>query len=173
MALNLIPMMYAYQKRHGIKKKCIDNTQFALDSFKASHPHLNIRASAVIMTSWDERAGRMKVWAGHLVLLLDDEDVVDPSYETGTAPDRRYYNSIATLLAENPVLKEEKEFLKETIQAFLSFSKFAKQMNEGVLLVTDKTYYNAQADYLARRLGVELESVPNGTIPTSPGVGCR
>lgn len=171
MALNLIPMMYAYQKRHGIKKKCIDNTQFALDSFKATHPTLNVKAAAVFMTSWDERAGRMKVWGGHLVLLLDDEDVVDPSYETGTAPQRRYYTSVSALLAEQPVLKEEKEFMRETIQMFLSFSKYAKQMNEGVLLVTDKTYYNAQADYLKQKLGAEVESVPNGRKAPPPKAG--
>lgn len=154
MAFDLITEMYKYQKRRGIVKKCIDNTQFALDCIKESYPGANVKATAILMTSFDPDEGHMRVCGGHLVILVDDNHILDPSYETSSAPNNRYFKTLSALLEAYPKVKNDKALLANTIKLFFDFSKFAERINNGDIMLTDRTYYNDQADFLERRAGL-------------------
>lgn len=104
------------------------------------------------MTSFLPKTGILKVWGGHLVLLIND-DVIDPSYETFSAPDSEYFDSIAVLLKRFPSLKDDKKTLQHAITSLLEFKAFAQRINDGNLTITNRAYYNAQADHLERLLG--------------------
>ena len=144
MALDIIQAMHDYQKKHGIVNKCITNTQYALDCFRANHPTIPVKACAVIMVSQVDDA--VKIWGGHLVLVVGKDTVIDPSYDTSSIPDSHYFTSIPLVLEMLPMLRDDKELLRKTIKAYVDFKGYADQMNAGALLTTDMNYYNAQAD---------------------------
>lgn len=148
----LIDAMHQFQKKNNIKNKCMDNTQYAYDCIRMSSPNMNVKAGAVIMTSYNPKTEHLTVWGGHLAIILNDEHVIDPSYETYSAPDTMYFTSISTVLKHYPDLSLNKELFKHTIESFVHFNGVANDINKGLIRVTDEQYYNRQADFIEKRL---------------------
>lgn len=153
MVSDIIDAMYKFQKERGIIKKCIDNAQYAFDCLRSSCPSSSIKVSAVFMSSVDTESELNKLWGGHLVILINDKMVIDPSYETHKAPNTEYYTNVSLLLQKQPLLKDQKELLQTAIRTFLEFRRYADDINSGLIRITDKEYYNAQADFVETLLG--------------------
>lgn len=147
----LVTLMHEYQKKHKVKGKCITNTTYLVDCLRMSG--VNARAKAVI-AYWFDHDGRAFYNCVHMVVELGDDTIVDPSYEIDSIHDCHYVDKLHLAYPkclEGAKVKHEGIGKKEKVEAFLQFIEFAKRINDGEVLVTDREYYNAQADYVEHR----------------------
>ena len=135
--------MRTYQIQNAVTRMCITNTQFYLDCVKQNHPELKAKALAVIVLAKDRAVVHMVVKIGN--------KIIDPSYDISSLTDALYFNSYVTFKKASkslPIVYENENGEKWFLNAFMEFIDFARQMNNGALLVVDKEYYDGQADYI-------------------------
>jgi hypothetical protein len=149
--------MHEYQRKNGIKRKCLTNSQLLYDCLKTSIPGFPVKALAVIAYRQvhKERGiknGKMHIEVQyhlitHMVLQIDD-GLIDASAEIADLDDVTYVGfDICKLLKK---LKDEVDeaALKYVLKKYLLFKSYAERMNSGELIVCDKAYYFKQADYI-------------------------
>ena len=139
----ILHAMRTYQMQHTITRMCITNTQFYLDCVKQNHPELRAKALAVIVLAEDKAVV-------HLVVKIGNK-IIDPSYDINSLNDALYFNSYVTFKKASkslPIVYENENDEKWFLNAFMEFIDFAREMNNGQLLVVNKEYYDAQADYI-------------------------
>jgi hypothetical protein len=90
---------------------------------------------------------------GHLVLILDDnETVIDSSYDIFRLKNISYYDNVKDLI---DIFKDKTELkkrfdLKTLFSEHIQFMKLAEQINNGEFIITDKQFYDNQADYIEK-----------------------
>ncbi len=151
---DLLKMMYEYQKMNNVKGNCVSNCQYVYDQIEGVH-FVNVKFKAVIATGirkqiiTDTHIQLDHCSIVHLVLDVNDgfmERIIDPSYEVIILEELEYYDSIKKWKENHP----KREFVnKKSIKEFLNFVKIAEQMNNGQFYITNKEWYNGQADYIS------------------------
>ena len=145
---NIVLLMREYQKKHNIKKLCVTNCQYLYDTFKENCPLNNIKVKAVIGISLND--DRTIVYAGHVVVEVDEEFIIEPSYEVYSMHNIEYFDNIKQLM--NVFAFPNKNDMKDAIKEFICFTKIADTINNGELTITDKEHYNNQADYVEEKI---------------------
>ena len=124
--------MREYQRIHGIKGKCVDNTQFLSDSLPMSKT-----VPCIVIGEY--------YFTVHLVVMYGDE-LIDPSYDTYSYSDKYYYMSIAEFRREIEIKPEKLRWL---IKKFVSLAKIARDRHDNNdIIITDNDYYNSLADWV-------------------------
>lgn len=158
----IVSSMREYQRQNEIKKMCVNNTQYLFDLLKVLISEHKVEIKSVIGFCADDENGICTTISGHLVICVNNEYVIDPSYDIfkiehilnsnlqvcaniidfkNTIGDKNY----RVFFKEKKVM-DEKKLIKDVIQ----FQRFAKEMNEGRFIITDRDYYDNQADFVER-----------------------
>ena len=133
-----------YQKKNNITTRCIDNCQTLYHIMCSLGFKEDVKVKSVILLS------ATKIVYGHLVLEFDGTNI-DPSYECYSLKGKKYIDTIKDLLDNVYVDKDhpvDREIMKMWSKQFLHFTGIAEQINKGELRITNKEYYNKQADYV-------------------------
>lgn len=143
-------LMHQYQKANNVKQECVTNVQYLIDQLHSIG--IKCKASAVIVMS------KNVINRGHVVIILDDGSVVDPSYEIAKLQNIQYYDNIRafTDIFHKECFEDEQtktDFLKLVIKDFLHFTGLADKINNSLqhgnsFLVFDEEHYNKQADFM-------------------------
>jgi len=153
---NIILSMRQYQKENGIVKQCVTNSQYIYDTIKAN-THSSVKVRAMMVLSFDKETDTCIMVGGHLVVVLDeipdDITIIESSYDIFSLKEPSYFDNVKDLMEycydnTNDKNNEIKEFLKLGIVKFLSFLKIAEEINNGKFIITNKDFYNKQADYI-------------------------
>ena len=135
--------MYAYQKKNDIKGKCLTNCQTLLDISRSLGVN-EMKSCACICVAY---CGAEKlIFKKHIILLLSNGAVYDPSYEVYSLENKMYYH---TYVSYNQV--ENPPFEKDDISGFIEFIGISNQMNNGdfkLLQGKELDYYNNQFNYI-------------------------
>ena len=148
---NIILSMREFQEKNRIKKQCITNAQYLYDCIKQNSNN-NVKAKAVIAFSNNDETDTATFVAGHLVVVIDDDLIVDPSYDTFCLKNISYFDNIKDFIDsfdDKDILKTKID-IKKIIYQHIKFTKYAEQINNDEFLITDKKFYHDQADYIEK-----------------------
>lgn len=148
---NIILSMREFQKENNIKKQCVTNVQYLCDTIKMN-TRGNVKAKAVLVFSSDNETETAIFVGGHLVVVLDDDTIIDPSYDIFCLKNKSYFDNIKDLvdMFDNKVQLKSKIDIKKLVCDHIHFMKLADQINNGEFLITEKKFYNEQADYIEK-----------------------
>lgn len=148
---NIILSMREYQKENNIKNQCVTNTQYLYDIIKMNSIS-NVKTKAVYVFSGNYEEDTAIFVGGHLVVELDDETIIEPSYDIFSLKNKSYFDNIKDLLNifDNKVELKTKININKLIYDNIQFMKISEQINNGELLISDKEHYNKQADYIEK-----------------------
>ena len=139
----ILKLMYEYQKKNGITKKCITNSQYLRDCI--AHIKRWVKIAPVFAVTETGQIGIHMV-----VLILDTEpEVIDPSYEFVTKT--VLYAQTFDELKKKVILFKDLSLRRQLLTEFLEFVEIARKQNNGEVFV-DQEYYNAQADYVEGKI---------------------
>jgi hypothetical protein len=141
--------MHAFQALHNTQGRCMDNAVFLKDSLTASGRHARVQA---VIATWTD-ASRVNVVV-HMVVVDAVQGIIDPSFEVARQPNVQYATTINGSPLGRGHLSAGGISRRDAIATFLEFIEHAKCINAGMFLLSDKEYYNAQADYLGAGKGV-------------------
>jgi hypothetical protein len=152
--------MIEYQKNNNIKQECIVNTVYLYDMTKSNSTH-KVKVVAMCVFGYDDK-GNPAITAGHLVLLLDDKKIIDPSYDVFRLNRKVYYHNLKNLFDELNINKSNIN-MKKLLSDHISFIKFANQINNGTFELrcadlNDNHYYK-QADYIENMYSKYLKPI--------------
>jgi hypothetical protein len=145
MISNIVLSMREFQKTHCIKEQCVTNAQYLYDCIKVNSLY-NVKVKPVIVVSFDNVTKSVVCVGGHLIVVLDDETIFEPSYDVFALKNKSYFDNIKMLMDSYD--NELKTILKKSICYFIPFVKLAERINNGELVICDKDFYNNQADYI-------------------------
>jgi len=143
-------LMHRYQKANNVENECVTNVQYLFDQLHSLG--IKCKASPAIVMSEDEMINK-----GHVVILLEDGSVIDPSYEIARLQNIQYYDNIKVFInmfhKECFEDEETKDVFKDIIKHFISFNNLANRINDSLqtgktAVVCDNKHYNKQADYM-------------------------
>jgi len=148
---NIILSMREYQKKHNIKEQCITNVQYLYDFIKENTTS-NVKTKAVLVFSSNKEESFCTFVGGHLVVVLDDTIILDPSYDIFCLKDKSYFYNIKSLV---DMFNDKDELnsrfdIKKLINEHIHFTKLSDRINSGELIITDEDHYNKQADYIEK-----------------------
>lgn len=139
---NVLFSMRDYQEINDIKNKCLDNCQFYYDILKNVFvKRITFKPVFVLYNCEDTTIVHI-----HMILLFD-EALIEPSYEIFKKKEKLYYGTIADV---------RDLISKKDIQTFLKFIRCAEKMNNNEFIITDKKYYQSQAEYVQSKNKLEL-----------------
>lgn len=143
---NIIVSMRKYQEENNIEKHCVTNAQYLYDIFKIN-TSINVKTRPVIIFSTNSEKDITTIVDAHLVIHMGNYDIVDPSYDVFCLENKTYFGNIKDFIK---VFKDQIEigYLKEIIGNFTHIAKLSSKINNGELTISDKDYYNSQADYI-------------------------
>lgn len=157
----IVQTMHEYQRKHDIKKQCITNTQYLYDSIRASFPSLNVKVKAIIgfrnnddVVAVNEKNKKKYInrethTIVHMVVLIDNKKIFDPSAEINDMKDLQYVGfDFQKLIKTLRELGMTEDMVKKLIKDYMTFFGYENQMNNGKTLIVDRQYYNNQADYV-------------------------
>jgi len=152
-ANKLINDMLDFQKKNNIKDQCVTNSQVLYDMMK-ENTNLNVKVIPVIVDSYAN--GYYEICCGHLVVVIDEVEILESSYDILLMPERNYYKSIKEYLDKNNTnyIYKNKENLKELVEEFIDFTKIAEQMNKGKGFV-NKKYFYPLTDYIMKKYNMD------------------
>ena len=130
-------VMCKYQKDNGIIKQCVTNTLYLLDTIKAN---TNIPAKCQAVIFYKETEYKFIV---HLVVVLGDDNLIDPSYEIDLQ-EGLYLPNITSVINRSLISGDSK---RELIKTFVTFKKIEDEINAGEFIICRKEFYIKQADY--------------------------
>ena len=160
---NIIVSMREYQKENNITKQCITNAQFIYDIIKFNSTN-DVKTKSVIVFSNDKETNSVTLVGGHLVIILDDDnDVIDPSYEVFSLKNKLYFDNIDNFMSyfneDDKITLKSKLNIKKVISDYLKFIKISEQINNGKFIITNKEFYNKQANYIENKYSKYLISI--------------
>jgi hypothetical protein len=144
---NIILQMREYQRLNGITKKCVDNNQFLLDIINVNGGEVEVKPYIVVYTKNDVSF----IMTGHLAInFKGDDDIIEPSYEIWSLPEKAYFGNIEHFVksCSFPSAEMRREMIQETAKDFIDFVDLARKINSGELVLTDRNYYDRQADFI-------------------------
>jgi hypothetical protein len=153
---SIVNTMVEYQEIHNIKKECVTNVQILYDIIKETDPSLDVKIKAVIVVSHDNENNTHLCVTGHLVLSIDDENVIDPSYEIASLKNSYYFTNIKDYIQSFNNTYDKKEQIEifskggglaNIIQEHLKFVNIADGMNNNKFRI-NKEYYNNICQYI-------------------------
>lgn len=157
--------MYEYQHKHNIIKECITNAQYLYDFLRFNLP-FKVKTVAHYVIATDKH-NNVFFWPGHLVVVINDNDLIDGSLEVAKYNTAIYYDNIVDFMINvkkmintNTSHKcfydglpiDNNDLKHKSLTSHLLFVNYAQKINNGKLLVVHKDYYNAQADYVESKL---------------------
>jgi len=147
---NIILSMREFQKKNNIKNKCASNTQYLYDTIKMNSDS-NVKIKAVFVFSNDTETDTAIFVGGHLVVILGEETMIDPSYDIFCLKNKSYFDNIKDLMdmVDNKNKLKTKIDIKKLISDHIDFIKVAEQINNSEHIITEK-FYNEQADYIEK-----------------------
>lgn len=146
----LLDAMTKYQKNSGATSHCLTNAQTFYDVVTRScilTPE-QIMFKVVMVAGLNDENDFVYV-PNHMVLCVGGCKLIDPSYITSSLHDSIYTTNLATLFAafgKEPFTHFD---MKYHLSRFVKFREIETKMNNGEFCIDDKTYYDAQIDYLA------------------------
>lgn len=148
---NIILSMREYQKENNIKKQCVTNAQYLYDTIKMNS-NSNVKTKAVFVFSNNNEEDTAIFVGGHLIVILDDETIIEPSYDIFCLKNISYFDNIKDLvnIFDDKVCLNSKIDIKKLIYDHIHFMKISDQINNGEFIITDKKHYNKQADYIEK-----------------------
>ena len=153
----IVNYMRDYQKENNIIGRCITNSQYLYDclihSFKNKNINIKCEVKCVYITFF--KNGKLIIASDHLVLLLNDDEIIDPSYAIYKLRPKYYltyknFNEYVSFRRGLPIIKKEQQNL---LNRHIEFTKYADNINNTnykIPVITDKDYYNKQADYIQK-----------------------
>lgn len=148
---NMVLSMREFQKKNNTKNQCATNVQYLYDIIRQNFKSSNVKSKAVFVFSSDIEANSMTFSGGHLVVLLEDGTVIDPSYDVFCLKDKLYFDNMKDFLdifTNKNDLKMRID-LKKLLCEHIAFTKIAERMNNGDVVRSNK-HYNEQADYIEK-----------------------
>lgn len=143
--------MREYQKQNNVKNQCISNAQYLYDFIKVNTTH-DVKTKAVIVYSHNDQEDSTTIICGHLVIVLEDGTIIEPSYDAFNLKNRLYFDDVEDLLNffDNRSGFESKVDVKKFMCDHVRFVKMSEQINGGKLLVSNGEHYNKQADHIEK-----------------------
>ena len=148
---DIILSMREYQKENNVKNQCVTNAQYLYDTIKINS-NSNVKTKAVLVFSDNTEEDTAIIVSGHLVVLLDDEIIIDPSYDIFCLKNKSYFDNIKDLvnIFDSNVELKSKFDIKKLVCQHIHFMKISEQINNGECIITEKEHYNKQADYIEK-----------------------
>jgi len=125
-------MMHAVQKCKNITGNCIENCK-DFYAFIKSTSEINVKVKAVCVLGSKNDTGY--IGCGHLVLLVNDTYIVDPSYEIFSLQDKRYYDTTDEIFSVLEKSKKIQYNKKEMIKIHARFVTYADKIMNGTLFL--------------------------------------
>jgi len=156
----LLKNMIEYQVKNNITSQCLSNAQYLYDCLKASKIGKAVRVKPVIVISPEKNEDGHINWnivSSHMVVIMTTETnselLIECSHEVALLKNRRYFDNVKDLLSnfdESFSRKSLSEWIN--IKAFITFIKYADEINRGEFLIADRDNYIAQADYVQEKM---------------------
>ena len=148
---NIILSMREFQEKNCIKKQCVTNAQYLYDCIK-QNTNNNVKVKAILAFSENAETDTAIYVAGHLVVVLDDELIVDPSYDIFCLKNKSYFYNIKDFIDyfDDKDMLKTKFDIKKIIREHIRFTKFAEQINNDECIITNRKFYDEQADYIKK-----------------------
>lgn len=156
----LVVNMIEYQAKNNITSQCLSNAQYLYDCLKGSKIGKAVRVKPVMVVSPETVKDGKTIWnivSSHMVVILttetDSELVIECSHDVALLKERSYYDNVKDLLSnfdESFSRKSLSEWIN--IKAFLTFIKYADEINRGEFVIADRDNYLAQADYIEKKM---------------------
>ena len=145
---SIVLLMRYYQKKNNIKGQCVTNSQYLYDNIKQNYPEKKIIAKPVIVICNND----IENYSASIIhMVIYDEEtktIYEPSYELDILPNTYYFDSIHSL--KKSVDNITKEDMLYVIPRFLNFITLAESINNGDLVITNKEFYDKQADFIEK-----------------------
>ena len=150
--LNIAEHMRFYQKEHNVKRQCLANVSYLMNTIQMNFPTFYAKAITVLVVYYDKQMDRLCNII-HVVIDIGDSNIIDPSYEVNSIPDTDYCLNFKVFkeLYGDRIICDKKllvEDYKKVIKDLIEFDEFSKKINSGEFLFGDKKFYNDQADYI-------------------------
>jgi len=150
-----IKYMLEYQKKNNIINHCITNAQYLRDFIVANGMEAKVIAVLCLNYRQDVEGPLTKLCKRHMCVEMYGT-VMEPSYQIASMERKEfpniYYQTIKEIKDCPMISQTEYKLTKEEITEFITFQKYAQEMNYNKLLVSDKDYYNKQADYVENKM---------------------
>ena len=148
--------MMLFQKKNKIKRECVSNTQFLLEHVKlyaqAHNIPFTLKAKTVMAFYINKK--RQPVSTVHIVVQIDGNRILDPSYEFYRIKDVQYFESLKpymSFIKLSNVMDEELEHnIKSAIKQFLDFKNTYEEMPILCDSIFNQPYYDKQLDFLIK-----------------------
>ena len=153
---NIREAMMEYQRENNITGCCISNTQIMYDVLCSEYfKELNLKPIVKSVYTIDVEVKdsiRSKFMGGHLVLFLNDYQLLDCSYDISSKKYILYYDNFKDF-------KEQVENNKIAVNCLkddLYFAGIAEQMNKGNFFYTSRESYEDQIKYIEKKMGFKF-----------------
>lgn len=143
----MIEAMREYQKNNNITKECMQNALYLWIQFEGIIKNIKIKASIVIGD--DEINKRTMIVPNHVILILNDI-VIDPSWETFSLTNKRYYTNTHDFLEYIENEKELVNMFKSNVKLFKKTEKRINGIVKGIYEPLLTEYYKNQAEYVIK-----------------------
>ena len=157
--------MREYQKENNIKGNCMTNCLYLSDIIKniVKNNGLDICVKTIpvyVLSTNSEEATGMFV-GGHVIISIDDDTFIEPSYEVYCLKNREYFTNINDLVNrfDDKVKLSQRFDFKTLISQHIEFIEIANKINNGEFMINDMEYYNKQGDYVEKKCGLKIEKV--------------
>ena len=108
--------MREYQKKNNITRQCVTNAQSLCDIIK-NNSTSNAKTKAVFVVAENNEEDANIIVSGHLVVELDDETILEPSYDIFCLQNKSYLDNIKDVvnIFDNKVTLKTKIDIKNLI----------------------------------------------------------
>ena len=124
MIANIILSVRKYQKKNNIKKQCVTNCQYLYDIIKMNS-NSNVKTKSVIACSVNYEENTTIVISGHIIVVLDDETIIEPSYDIFSLENVSYFENIKDFIRafEDKNVLKTKFDIKKILNDHIKFKK--------------------------------------------------
>jgi hypothetical protein len=153
--IDVLLHLIEYQKINNITRMCATNVQIMYDLITTRFPFNKVEVKSVAVI--EQQVEQSRVAIGHIVIILDDEILLEPSYEISRLNKPLYCFNVKDFIDAMKymkLIKDVKLDLKSEINQFLLFDKVAKDINNKELRV-DLEYYHDVIDYINEKRHLE------------------
>jgi hypothetical protein len=161
-----IKYMLEYQKKNNIINHCITNAQYLRDHCVAN----GLEAKVIVVLCkniWEDADGLINCVVNTRHMCVDCYGVImEPSYQIASMEKQYqndYYRTLKDIKDCPNIRQTGYKLTKEEITKFITFQKYAQEMNDNKLLLSNKDYYNKQADYVENKMKIITEKAPSMT----------
>ena len=145
---SIVLLMKYYQKNNNIKGQCITNSQYLYDYIKQNYPNKKITAKPVIVVCNNDIENYSKCIIHMVIYDEETKKIYDPSHEIDSLPNTHYFDSIHSI--RKSVRNLPKKSMLYVIPQFLEFVTLAERINNGDLVISNKEFYDKQADFIEK-----------------------